>query len=285
MLAALVGTEAGRVPERAFQADIEGAEVEFSLERPDLRIGASAVGLTPEGRYELSALVPAADDLDTLRVRLSIRASERRYVPPLEIGGELVSGYTVPILDGVADGEICTRAGCEVIREGRAYHDHNWGTWRDVTWDWGTLRAGPYALVYGGVLENEERAGARFLFLTDSLGFRQVFDVERIAYDWSSGAAPDEAGSRPLALRLVARSGLDSLLLEARAEGVRVTEVRAGDKLPARAFFQLHGAGTLSGSLGAVSIEAEGEGFFETWGSVSEADPGAAAARAQGAAD
>ena len=264
MLAALAGGEGGASRERTFESVVEAAEVEFFVDRPDLRIGASTVGLTSEGRYELFALVPAEDGADTLRVRLSIHAPERRYVPPLEIGGELVSGYTVPILDGIADGEICTRRGCEVIQAGRAYHDHNWGTWRDVTWDWGTWRAGPYALVYGGVLEDRAPVGVRFLFLTDSLGYRQIFEIEDISYNWMSRR--DAAlNRRPTGLRLVARNGQDSLVLDARVAETRVTEVPTAEGLPARAFFQLRGTGTLRGSLGAAPVHAEGEGFFETW--------------------
>ncbi len=284
MLATLVGGDLGPSRERTFEAVVEGTDVEFFSDRPDVRIGASTVGLTPEGRYELFARVPAEDRSDTLRVRLSIHAPERRYVPPLEVGEEIVSGYTVPILDGNADGEICTRRGCAVIREGRAYHDHNWGTWRDVTWDWGTWRAGPYALVYGGVFENRVPVGARFLFVTDSLGFRQIFEIEDISYDWES--RPDVPASRlPTDLRLLARNGQDSLVLEARVATARVTDVRTAEGLPARAFFQLQGAGTLRGFLDAAPIDAQGEGFFETWSWGWEPRPAASAQRRQSRAD
>lgn len=275
MSATWVETEAGASRERTFQADVEAARVEFSLERPDLRIGPSEVGLASGGRYDLLALVPAADGSDTLRAKLSIRAGERRYVPPLEVGGDLVSGYTVPILDGRADGEICTRRGCEVLREAPAYHDHNWGTWRDVTWDWGTLRAGPYALVYGGVLQNGAPAGSRFLFLTDSLGFRQILDIEEISYEWGSYPAGERSGPRPSALRLLARSGLDSLVLAVRVAQVRETSFPGGEEEEPRTFFQLHGAGRLSGSLGRMPIEADGEGFFETWSTALDLPPAA----------
>jgi hypothetical protein len=257
--------EESGVGERTYEIELPPAEVDVSFDRPDLRTGASGVRLGSEAGYELTARVPEADGPDTLSVRLTIRASERRYVPPLELGGGLVSGYTVPILAGAAEGEICARETCFTLQDAQAYHDHNWGTWRDVTWDWGMLRAGPYALVYGGVLAGGAPAGSRFLFLTDSLGFRQVFDIEEISYEWRS--RPEDGGPqpRPTGLRLAARAGRDSLVLTARAGHTRVTEIDAARGGPTRRFFQIRGTATLSGSLGRETIGAAGDGFFETW--------------------
>ncbi len=253
------------VGERTYETELAPAEVDFSLDRPDLRIGASGVRLGSDASYELAAKLPEADGPDTLSVRLTIRAPERRYVPPVEIGGGLVSGYAVPILAGAAEGEICAHETCFALQDAHAYHDHNWGTWRDVTWDWGTLRAGPYALVYGGVLASGAPAGSRFLFLTDSLGFRQIFDIEAVSYEWRSRPADVRPQPRPTGVRLAARAGRDSLVVTARASHIRVTEIDAAGEGPRRRFFQIRGTATLSGSLGSETIGAAGDGFFETW--------------------
>lgn len=267
MLATLV--EAAEERERAYEADVAPAEVEFFHDRPDVRIGASEVRLGPDARYELVAVLPELEGSDTLRVRLSIHSPQKRYVPPLEIGGELASGYTVPILAGAAEGEICAGGSCTSLHEAPAYHDHNWGTWRAVTWEWGTVRAGSFALVYGGVLDSGAPAGSPFLFLADSLGFRRVLDVGEITYEWGSRPVGARRHPRPTGLRLLARAGGDSLVLRARTDHVRVTEL-TGEQGERRLFFQLRGTARLSGTVGAETVEAAGEGFFETWSTEGE---------------
>ncbi len=61
----------------------------------------------------------------------------------------------------------------------RTYHDHNWGTWGGVTWDWGQEQAGGYSVLYGGVSGGDPdrtATGPRILHLTDEhadvTGFR-----------------------------------------------------------------------------------------------------------------
>jgi hypothetical protein len=36
-----------------------------------------------------------------------------------------------------ASGPLCAGSACREVREAPAYHDHNWGVWRDVSWEWG----------------------------------------------------------------------------------------------------------------------------------------------------
>ena len=65
--------------------------------------------------------------------------------------GSFTSGYTVPGLRAEASGSICVRTACERYSGAQSYHDHNWGVWRGVTWEWGATRAGAYTLLYGRV--------------------------------------------------------------------------------------------------------------------------------------
>ena len=62
---------------------------------------------------------------------------------------DFVSGYAVAGLRAYAAGSICVGARCERYDGAQSYHDHNYGTWRGVTWDWGAARAGSYTLLYG----------------------------------------------------------------------------------------------------------------------------------------
>ena len=73
-----------------------------------------------------------------------------------------VSGYVVPGLAATASGRICVAGRCAAVAGAPAYHDHNWGVWRDVTWEWGAARGATLSLLYGGVYGPERgREGVR----------------------------------------------------------------------------------------------------------------------------
>ena len=99
---------------------------------------------------------------------------------------------------------------CAGVADVPAYHDHNWGVWRDVTWEWGAARGGTLSLLYGGVYGPERGrdgpAGAVtspfFLTLVDSLGVRQVLRFGRVAYEGrAAGRRRRRARPRPGASR------------------------------------------------------------------------------------
>ena len=271
---------------RTFRTDVPAAEVTFHLDRPDLDVGRSRVRLGPEGIYRIEARVPRAGDEEPgrpdggaiaapgppdLRVELDLRPDGRRYLPPLEVaGGSFPSGYTVPVLRGRASGRVCVGDACRGVEDARAYHDHNWGVWRDVTWEWGQATAGPWALVYGGV-RRDGPAGPSFLFLTDSLGFAGLLPIGSVEVRRPSGAGP---GAAPEGLSVAAGRRADSLLLTIDVRHAR-TSLREGQAAegdgtrPASAaadrFHQLYGDLRLEGRLRGEPVAADGAGFFETW--------------------
>jgi hypothetical protein len=268
MLATLVGSWDRRAAasERVFEDWIEPERVRFSTRRADLRIGSSTVTVTPEGRYRLTASVPGPAG-DTLRVDLVLAAPRPRYLPPLELSDEAFpSGYTVPLLSAEANGRVCDAADCTEVVGAKAYHDHNWGLWRDVTWDWGQLNAGGYSLLYGGVLREGEPVGSRFAFVVDDDGFAGLLPIRGIRYQWSDsagGAAGGDSGrAYPVGFELTAARGDDRLVLRVRPEHVRATP--AADS-SGRVFYQMQGQAELEGVVGGLAVRETGTGFFETW--------------------
>ena len=108
-------------------------------------------GLKSEPLMDLDAVlekarVAKANGADgQISIDLVIHPAPRAYFPGASLGDDdFVSGYTVPALRANATGSICIGAACERYDAAQAYHDHNWGVWRGVTWDWGASRAGPY---------------------------------------------------------------------------------------------------------------------------------------------
>ncbi|MCG8466795.1 MAG: hypothetical protein MJB57_01100 [Gemmatimonadetes bacterium] len=263
LLATWVDPGAG---ERVYTLDAPPEVVRFAAGEPDLDIAGSRVHVDRAGVYRLTARIPAETGGDTLTVDLALEARSRRYLPPLDIGGtSLVSGYTVPVLDGRSAGMVCARGRCLELADAVTYHDHNWGTWNAVTWDWGQASAGRFSLLYGGVAQADRIEGSRFVYLADDDGFAGIYPIRDIVTEWR------EDGLAPARITVHAARGRDSLALAVSVGHVRATDVPTGTDALAR-FFQMRGEASLSGRLRGEPLDERGQGFFETWTSPARRD-------------
>jgi hypothetical protein len=282
--------EGGR--SRTFEEDVPAGAVRFSLRRPDLRLGADSIRLDGAGRYHVTASVPVAADATgsagggaagagpdadvvpresggRLRVHLVLDPGVPAYLPPLDVSsGGFVSGYVAPVLRGRARGTVCAGSRCIEFSDAPAYHDHNWGVWRDVTWNWGHADLGSMALLYGGVRGPDGRVGRRFLYLVDGRGFLGLLRIDSLRVTWDGKRG---GRRRPSAIRLVARSGEDSVAVDVRVRAARSTAGAAGGMGSGARFWQILGNARLSGRLHGFGIAASGPGTFETWTTRSDA--------------
>jgi hypothetical protein len=183
-----------------------------------------------------------------------------------------VSGYAVPALRADADGELCVAGRCETFSGAQGYHDHNWGVWRDVEWEWGAARAGSYTFLYGRVLRGGDDAVREplFLYLVDSLGFRAIFRPTDIAYEDARTVTIGGVRIRvPARAVLFDTRGDDTLRVELEIEDAVGSDVRAEGRFRragARPYFiQMKGLARLSGRVGGTPVAGEGTGFFETY--------------------
>ena len=258
---------------RVYSTTVDPEQVAFTEGHPDLAIGASSATLQQDGSYRLRARVPAegtgapTTSRAALTVDLTVSERTRRYLPPIDIGSrDFISGYTVPLLDGRATGRVCEGPVCHDLAAARTYHDHNWGTWARVSWDWGQATAGDYNVLYGGVARTGEGAevtqGGRFLYLTDPHGFAGAFTIRELTTRWPVR----EGEGHPDSIAIHAVNGPDSLTLSVTVGHTQVTSVpvAAVDDLDAR-FYQMRGTLELSGRLFGNEFHESGEGFFETW--------------------
>lgn len=265
-----------------FASDVPARRVDFSLRRPDLRVGADSVRLDADGRYHVTASVPAAAGAgggrDRLRVHLVVDPGAPAYLPPLDVSsGDFVSGYVAPVLRGRARGRVCVQSGCIDVRDAPAYHDHNWGVWRDVTWNWGHADLGSLALLYGGVRGPGGREGRRFLYLVDGRGFLGLLRVDSLGVTWNDR---DGARRRPAGIHLLARNGEDSIAVTVRVRSARSTPGATGSAGAGARFWQILGSARLSGRLHGAAVSASGPGTFETW--TTTAGSGASSAEGDG---
>jgi len=242
------------------------------------RIGPAQIHVEA-GRYHVTIDDPRA------HVNVWLTPAPGFYLPPAEsAGGGVVSGYVVPVVRGWVDGEIRTpRTTLRLVRA-PAYHDHNWGTWRGVTWEWGEASGAGGALLYGSLHvagDTLTATGGRppALFLWAPTGSGQgglvgVFPITSLAYlGWHPG--PVVAGRRTRAP--------GEVLIAAGEEGAAVTvRIRVRDALgsvpvsgppgtagraapPIRVFLQLRGRAEVRGTVDGRTIEWGGPAAAETF--------------------
>ncbi len=240
------------------------AATTFDTTGADLTIGSGSVRQS-DGVYRLR--LPAESGLP-VSFDLSIQPTPQRYFPPVILSeGEQLSGYVVPALAATASGRICLENRCRELRGAAAYHDHNWGVWREVTWDWGSAGGHSFNLLYGGVHRPDTTAGGGappiFFALVDSLGVRQVLRSREIRYS-GARAVPNRPGvTAPAAFDLVAARDQDTLRLRVKVEDVQATAQGAGGLQ--RYFLQMRGRFVLEGRLSGAGVADSGRGFFETY--------------------
>ena len=170
-------------------------------------------------------------------------------------------------------GEICAGGRCAKLDRAPGYHDHNWGVWRGVTWEWGAARAGDYTFLYGRVDAPGAERGALFLYLVDSLGFRALFRPAMIAYrDARTIMMNGHPVHVPATAQMIDVRGDDTLRVDLEIEDAIGTDMRRGaergGQRPSAAtpfFIQMKGIARLSGRLGGQPIAGQGSGFFETY--------------------
>jgi hypothetical protein len=254
-----------RRPDGEYQRFTDGApasRVAIDTAGADLTIGESTVRQR-DGVYRLRARARGAGG--QVQLDLTLRPLVNRYFPPAELSQDaFLSGYVVPALSGTASGELCLASGCRSIVQVPAYHDHNWGVWRDVTWEWGAAHGGRLSLLYGGVYGPDRTATSPFfIVLVDSLGARQVLRFDSIAYRGSRPAKGLAGVSAPERFKLLGARGADTVRLEVEVEDALASEMSASTFR--RAFLQMRGRFTLYGKLAGELMSDKGQGFFETY--------------------
>jgi hypothetical protein len=247
----------------------ESPLVTFDTTRADVTIGASSVRQR-DAVYSLSGSAHGA--AGHLSINISVIPTTNFYFPPVELNEQpFISGYVVPGLSATASGKICVASICRTFRDAPAYHDHNWGVWRDVTWEWGVARGSRLSLLYGGVYGPAgDSSGAAavtrspfFLALLDSLGVKQVLRFQRIDYQGARAASGASGVKAPSGFSLMSARGSDTLRLKVNVVDALATGTGAvGFR---RAFLQMRGRFSLSARIAGKMSGDSGTGFFETY--------------------
>jgi hypothetical protein len=246
-----------------FTAQAPADRVTLDTARADLQLGQSFVHQR-DGTYYLWAR--GEGNAGRVLLDFTVTPAPQRYFPPAELrADQFLSGYVVPGLVAEASGKACVAGRCTRFDRAPAYHDHNWGVWRAVTWEWGAARGAGLSLLYGGVYAPDSAtAGAPFfLTLVDSLGVRQVLRFRRIDYRGARPAEGEPGASAPERFTLLAARDADTLRLEVQVEHALASRMRAEGLH--RYFLQMRGRFTLHGRVNDQAVADSGKGFFETY--------------------
>ncbi len=237
---------------RSLTRDYRDTAVRFDTTSPDLRFGTDARVTMEDGVYRV---VAGAGDA---RVDLRVVPSPRRYFPPTDLGGEaLVSGYVAPALYARADGTVCIPR-CQAVRGAQAYHDHNWGVWKGVSWEWGSASDDSVSLLYGVVRGDSVGTEGIFAYLVDGRGVRGVYRPGRIRV---TETQPARVGGRTVGVpkRFAFEDPQRGLHVEVEVAATHLTDLARAER---RWFVQMRGRATVRERGRVVGRPT---GFFETY--------------------
>jgi hypothetical protein len=236
---------------------------------PNLTIGSSSVRL--DGlRYHVSVDLPQESREGSTRGpraigSLVIDAIPGRALPPLTIrgAGGWVSGYVVPVMSGVLGGAL--RVGEQTISfdGGQGYHDHNWGFWEGVSWQWGQVQQGDLSLVYGRVRPPADAADPARL-----PGFLVALGPDGpLAYstDVSIEETSDPGTLQPRGIVVRGRGEALDLTLDLAVESTVATRMGANLFGSGLDFLQLRARYRVTGQVADRAIDFTAPGSAETF--------------------
>ena len=226
---------------------------------PDLDIAGNRVRL--DGlRYRIELALPGAAG------ELTLDAAPGRSLPPATIrgAGGWLSGYVAPVLSGTVRGTLTVGGDRIAFENAAGYHDHNWGFWEGVRWQWGQVAHDDVSIIYGRVFPPAEVADPERIpgFLgvlgpQGPLGFSTAVTFEE----------QNAADGQPDRVRIRARGrSLDVTLAFAVERSVRtamsMTQPEVGRGLD---FLQLAGQYTVTGKVGDRPLDFTARGAAETF--------------------
>ena len=257
--------DAGRVRSYSASAEVDAAEV---LSRaPDLTIGRNQVRLV-DGHYRIRLDLPSGDDspgAPPVTAEIVLQAARGGSLPPLTIRGARgwVSGYTVPVMSGALSGWVALGGVERSLEGGSGYHDHNWGHWAGVSWQWGQVHGDDMSFVYGRVKPPADAADPARI-----PGFLMVVGPDGpmgYATHVSIAEEDDPETGEPRRVVVESRRFSLDLRLEADIEDVTVTRLDRVGFGTGMDFYQLRATFHVVGRLGDQTIDLIAPGSAETF--------------------
>ena len=255
----------GKTTNYSAASTVDGREL---LERaPDLDVGGNRVrldGLHYRITLSLHDESSAAAANPAVTGDIVLDAARDRSLPPAAIHGAhgWVSGYVVPVLLGTFHGALHVGGEAVSVEGATGYHDHNWGFWEGVRWQWGQVAGSDVSIVYGRVFPPATVADASRI-----PGFLGVLGPDGpIAFSTDVSIDEEDAGDRPKAISVHARGRQVELTLRldvAESVATRMEMTRGAEG--AMNFVQLGGVYQVTGKAADRDINFTARGSAETF--------------------
>lgn len=229
---------------------------------PELTVGDNRVRLSGL-RYDIRLDLRGADGRRAVG-DLFIEAERGRQMAPIEIQGARGwrSGYVVPVMSGSLGGSLVVNGERVSLDGGTGYHDHNWGFWEGVSWQWGQVRHDDLSIVFGRVFPPRDAADSDrvpgFLAVIGPdgpLGYATRVTIEETN-------APGT--SRPERITIHGQSETIDLTLQFNVEGIETNRTQ-GPMTHAMEFLQLRGQYAVGGTAAGHTLTFESPGSAETF--------------------
>jgi len=145
---------------------------------------------------------------------------------------------------------------------GAGYHDHNWGFWKGVSWQWGQAQQGNLSVLYGRVFPPKEAADPdRIPGFIGALGPDGPLGY---ATNVKIAEQNDEKG-QPRTITVDGRSPLLDVHMQFAVTSMVTTPMTQGPLANGVNFLQMRGNYTVSGHAGDRPIEFTAAGSAETF--------------------
>jgi len=253
---------AGVITSFADSIEIEGADLLAAA--PNVTVGKNRVRLV--GRdYHLSLDLPAESGRGHVTGDLVISADLGRSMPPLFIRGAAgwVSGYVVPVTSGTLHGTLQVDGESIDFAGGAGYHDHNWGFWSGVSWQWGQVQHDGLSLVYGRVHPPSDAADpSRVPGLVVALGPDGPLGF---ATDVTIEETNEPGTNRPQRIVVRGRSESLAVTMDLSVRQTTITETRESTPNQPLDFLQLRADYRVVGRAGNQPLDFSALGSAETF--------------------
>jgi hypothetical protein len=195
---------------------------------------------------------------------ITIEGAPDRLMAPLEIFGASGwrTGYVVPVMSGPLGGSIDVDGTRVSLDGGIGYHDHNWGFWEGVSWQWGQVHAADISFVYGRVFPPADAADPERMpgFLgaigpRGPLGYATNVTIEET----------NDAAGRPQHVVVRGRSAALDLTLTFSVNEVVRNPMQGGALSSGLDFLQMRGTYDVRGSVGDREMSFTAPGAAETF--------------------
>jgi hypothetical protein len=248
----------------AYASRTEVDERALLAHAPDLTFGENRVELVGTD-YRITLDLPAENGPGRVRGTIVVHGNPDRSVPPFVLQGAngWVSGYTVPVMAGALDGGLDAAGRTIDFTGGTAYHDHNWGFWEGVSWQWGQVQHDGLSFVYGRVYPPADAADPGRL-----PGFLAVLGPSGpLAFSTDATIEESNTANHGRPDRITVRAASPSLeaFLDLAIDQTTATRMQPGSVGDGLEFLQLRAMYTVRARVGDQRVEFTAPGSAETF--------------------